>query len=294
MEKLAEKRINSVFEAKRVVSFGYGRHSAAVNMAIDEALFLDSARTGRAFVRFYDFDRPSVILSAWDHPDSIIRRNLNGIGVSRRETGGDPIYLDDKGTFSYSITGRVTADSPFYDEIDMPKNFKSYVHGHLGRIIADSIKEVVPESDVVEVAAHNSVRINGMPIAGHAQLIKGKYSFMYQGVIAIDKWDADRIRSVLRICDADYEELARLPSIKGASKTGNMDLDWYKMQFMGAVLKTISKDNEVLKIGANDRVEIMASSEMLLREKYSNNTWVFNEDPTLKIRNRFCMCNYDS
>ena len=222
MQKAFAKEKVSLLQGKKMVFFGYGRHDAARNMAIDEAMFMDSKETGNCWLRFYDFDRPSIILAISDHPDSLNTANLESIGVSRRKSGGDPIYLDDTDTFSYSFSGRFDSDLPFNYE------FKEFVHEHLGRMVADSIKTVVEEDCKVDIGKHNSIRLNGMPIAGNAQRIEGKYSFLYQGVLAVGGWNPDKIRSVLRICDEDYESLGYLPSVDRFAKVKNMGPDYYK------------------------------------------------------------------
>lgn len=286
IKQIAKEKLK-LMGGKKIAYFGYGRYDAARNMAIDEALFLDSIKTGQYYLRFYDFDKPSVILASSDHPDSINSNSISKIGVSRRKSGGDPIYLDAVSTFSYSITGRFDTDVTFGFE------FKEFVHNNLGPIIAGAIQEMVAKANVVDIGKHNSIRLNGMPIAGHAQKIEGKYAFLYQGVIAIGKWDRDKIRSVLRICDEDYESLEKLPSIEQVAKTKHLNLNDYKVEFMSAVLEEIRSTNEILSMDDSKKVEILAISNKLFDKEYSNPSWVFNNDPKLKIRSKFCLCNYE-
>ncbi|MCL4388736.1 hypothetical protein M1408_02835, partial [Candidatus Marsarchaeota archaeon] len=86
----------------KAVSFGYSRNSAAKNMALDEALKELSAKTANTYIRFYDFERDSVILAASDDPGSI--RDRSRVEVTRRETGGKTIYVGEN-TLAYSISG---------------------------------------------------------------------------------------------------------------------------------------------------------------------------------------------
>lgn len=276
-----------LLDNKKVVNFGYGVYNAAMNMAIDEALFLKTIETGGYFLRFYDFDKPSVILAVSDHPDSINNAGIGNIGISRRKSGGDPIYLDDVGTFSYSICGRFDSEHSFGFE------FKEFVHANLGNIVADSIKSIVSETNSVDIGKHNSVRLNGMPIAGHAQKLEKNSAFLYQGVLAIDNWNADRIRNALRICDEDYDALKHLPSIRQAAKNSRKSSHDYKIEFMKAMLDRISDATEITEVDNSEKLKIMEMSNHLFEKDYSNPEWVFAKNQNLKIRSKFCLCNYD-
>jgi len=295
MKETARSKELSLLGSNKVIFFGYGRHDAARNMAIDDALFLNSIETGQFFLRFYDFDRPSIILARFDHPDSINRENLSDVGVSRRKSGGDPIYLDDISTFSYSISGRFSSSDSFGFD------FKGFVHNNLGPIVADAIKGIVMNDNIVELGKHNSIRLNDGPVAAHAQNTHGwdiekdekHYAFLYQGVVAIGKWDPDKIRSVLRICDEDYEALGHLPNISQVAKAKKVDLNEYKIEFMNAMLNRILNTNEILNMSDRQHDEIAQVSDHLFDSEYSNPGWVFDNNPNLKIRSKFCLCNYD-
>jgi len=279
-----EKDKTSMFQNKTVISLGYGRHDAATNMAIDEAMLNLSSRSGKFFLRFYDFDKPSIVLSNSDHPDSIIMENLNGTSVTKRQTAGRPIYLD-RNTFSYSITGHV----PIGNDVPHDWDFKSKVHSHFGTIIASVIKAMANPEHVVEIGKHKSVVVDGRPIAGHAITTVGHYSFLYHGVLGLDQWDAAKINSLLRIRYKDFEEIGRLPSINSVAKIKSADLSEYRRRFMDLLLDSMG---QIQAIEPADESELLGSAAKLAKQKYSNEDWFLRKDDNLKVRLRFCMCSH--
>lgn len=103
-----QKAIDRSLQATKgnLSNFGYGRYSAQMNMAIDEALFSLSCASKKFFVRFYDFSRPSVILAVFDSPNNFVGDSNDSIDITRRITSGKPIYIDDN-ALAYCITGPI-------------------------------------------------------------------------------------------------------------------------------------------------------------------------------------------
>ncbi|MGI0100680.1 MAG: lipoate--protein ligase family protein [Candidatus Micrarchaeaceae archaeon] len=269
----------SAERGRNVSMFGYDVFGAAMNMAIDEAMLELSERTRRSFIRFYNFKRPSIILSSSDHADNIRIENIDGIDVSRRKTGGKPIYLD-KNTLSYSITG-IGAGSDYFK---IPES----LHKELGSIIATSIRDMVDPSVSIGLGRYYSIRANGMPIAGHGQLVRASNAFLYHGVIAVCKWDHESINHLLRLVPYDYNSLKSLPSIDSISKSMGMDADYYKEQIIKSMLMGFSENGKADMIGNDDRDAILKRAVELSAE-YSDPKYIFRKDGKLKLSSRFCL-----
>ena len=278
-------KTNSVdFSKMKATMLGYGRYGAAENMAIDEAMLIVAGKNKSMFMRFYDFDRSTAIYAHNDHADNLRIENLNGTDVSRRITGGDIIYIDDK-TFSYSVACGLGNSHKF------ELNVKSRVDGYFGGIIAETVRSMVPESHKVELGLHHSIMINGRPVAGHAFNIKiRESSFLYHGAMAFDRWDADKIKNLLRDMDEnDYNELTLLPSI--SDTVNGSDINLRKARFMDGVISRLPEEG-VEHISSADMSEIISISKELMKEKYANPSWVFDRDDRLNKKARFCLLNY--
>lgn len=75
--------------------------SGAWNMALDEALLDDSARSGRSYWRFYQWQEPTLSLGYFQRYDELARRyRARGLPMVRRLTGGGAILHDRELTYS--------------------------------------------------------------------------------------------------------------------------------------------------------------------------------------------------
>ena len=260
-----------------------GTYSAAKNMALDEAMMSVSEDTGRFFIRFYNFRMPTIIYASHDHADNLRMENLEGIDVTRRDSGGNIIYLDDR-TLTYSISGGFREDSK---KIMNGMTDKIKIHERFGGVIVDAIRSMVQNPELVESGIHHSITIDGKPVAGHAQRIRTR-SFLYQGVLAVGSWDADKIRSLIRIDDEKYDELKRLPSLADAAG-GNAEA--CRRLFIDRVMRGFSHEGIVLKANEQDLVEIERISETLVK-KYEDRSFVYNRDDRLDKEPKFCLLYY--
>jgi lipoate-protein ligase A len=260
-------------------------------MAIDEALFQHARDTGRTAIRFYEFKKPSIVLSYSDHPDNAKRENLEGVELLRRITAGKPIYVH-SGTLSYSIAGplNVPGSAGVTSVVD--------VHNYFGTIIAEAIASVINAPDVkVELGKAYSIRANGKPIAGHGQHLTTGSAFLYQGIITILPWDADLIDRLLHIRREDFEELKVLPSVKAIS-TVQMSADEYKARLIRKILARVydpgtdqidSREMAEIMQKANDLKAKYTSDDWTMRARYASDGQPDGREITLKLDSRFCL-----
>ncbi len=271
-----QKRKENPFGSSRIVLFGYDTFSAAQNMAIDEILKERADKEDRFFIRFYDVAKPSVILGSGDHYDVIKSGSADGCDVSRRMTGGRPIYLD-RNTLQYSIAG------PLHGSVDP---FPREMHKRFGSILADAIAGLIGGSHEISMPRSSSIRIDGKPIAGHGQSISPNRSFLYHGVVVIRPWDLSMIDALLHVDRKDFTELGTLPNLHDLRGTKRTAVD--KEDLISAMMARLPV-GQLEVIGTAEREAILESSTLLSAEKYANARWVFRDDIQLRRDTRFCI-----
>lgn len=277
-EKLAVNQSASpqtVFGGKEIVYFGYDRFSAAKNMAIDEALLGLSDQRNRFYIRFYDVDRPAVILSKFDHPSVI--KSREGIDVSRRTTGGRPIFID-KNTLQYSITGPLRTEDAFnpLDTVNM--------HRCLSVMLIDTINSMIG-SEAAKIGRTSSIRIEGKPMAGHAQDIRPNHSFLYHGVIVVDQWDCQSIKAVLNLDALQLEEIGRLPNL--SDLLGGPNGKPNKQRLIEGILSRLPKGN-TSQIGEEERASVLEAAYRFYQQRYANDSWVYDSKGAIRDV-KFCI-----
>ena len=253
------------------VSFGYSRNSAAKNMALDEALKELSEKTGRIYIRFYDFYRDSVILSASDDPGSI--RDRSRVEVTRRETGGKTIYVGEN-TLAYSIAGPLNGDSSVSGPEALHRKYSSIALGGISDIIGSAAK--------VSLGGVYAINVDGMPIAGHAQSIGLGHSFLYHGVVAVSRWDSERIREVMNFPESDYEKIGMLPALSDFAKERG---DAGKRRLMENMLRRV----EAKSPSEEEKRKAEELASRFCSEKYMNGEWIEGRGRRLKTGARFCL-----
>ncbi|MGI0100681.1 MAG: lipoate--protein ligase family protein [Candidatus Micrarchaeaceae archaeon] len=264
---------------KMPIYFGCDTFDAKTNMAIDEVLLGLSEKNGDSFIRFYNFLSPAVLLSYTDHPDNLDEDRKGDVTVSRRETGGLPIYVDGN-ILAYSITGMVKEHS---------FNIPARLHAFFSSIIAESIKEVISTKANIRVGKSYSIRANGMPIAAHSQVVRSSRAFLYQGVIVVDRWDVGEISSFLKLNRHDYDEIANLPCIKWLSRVRDEPIEYYKKSLVKMLVDNFTHSLGMVSIDPLDRQDVVNDAKKLADGKYSDPDWVYGKPGNLKLAPKFCM-----
>lgn len=263
--------------------FGYDRFSASMNMAIDEALKETALMEHKQFVRVYEFPSPAIILAVSDSPECVKERAFSeNIELTRRKSGGKPIYTDEK-VLAYSIIGY----NERYTNVDL--TFKDKVHNYFGSKIAQAVKEMIGDGHDVELGKAFAIKVDGKPIAGNAQYPNGDMIFFYHGVLAIDGWDVERVNSLLRIPESDFEKMRSLPSIIGL-RGGEANLDEVKRSTAEHLLKSVTNGN-YSNIAEQERKAVMEKADDLVRRNYGTREWFLKSDTVnpLNPNSRFCL-----
>ncbi len=271
-----------VLNNSKVVLFGYDTFDAATNMAIDEVLLYRSESEKKIFVRFYGFTGNTIVLASSDHDQAIKQSNLDGTDLTRRISGGKPIYIH-KNVLSYSITG------PLNHHRNECTGLTQEIHKEIGSIVAQAIiatTGIDPSS--VELGKAYSVRVDGKPIAGHGQFTRLNHSFLYHGVIAVGDWDTKAIESLLKVKDEDYDKLKHLPSLKNLSRNDGLSIGDYKALFINNFISSLPKGDSV-SISPHEKGEVVKQAAELKEKKYANPSWIYRDDIELNHNSRFCL-----
>jgi len=304
-------------DSYKLYNFGYNKFDAGLNLAIDEALFLN-LKINEFVVRTYEFASEAVILGRNDNISNILNfeENKNKITITRRESGGMPIFVGNE-TFSFSIIGRTTIfennisdnknissaieQNKFFDQHEPHQFLKpTELHKLLGPAIANSINNILKNQIQVEVGDKYSIKLNGAPISGQSSKIEdGK--FLYHGVITIKPLDADKIKSLIKLRDGDYEKLQSLPALVNLIREDDIEeieeikKKLTKEEFIKEQLKyeIPTEISNILKIKLidyeEDKIkEIMKSANNINKEKYQNLEWIENKDEGLDGRG-YCL-----
>lgn len=276
---LIEKRKNDTI---RFTYFGNDTFDAAKNMAIDEVLRDTAEKEHANFIRFFDFPSPVILLSLSDSPNCINDKAfLENIDMSRRRSGGKPIYIDSN-IMAYTLTGTELTNSSGLI-------YQDFVHRYFGGRIAKAIEEVAEVSPArLGIGEHFAIKVDGMPIAGHAQYPIPDRIFFYHGVLAIGAWDSDRINELLRIPKKDLDTLRVLPNLLGISSVPMSVLE-AKKELIGHMLTNITEGRYSV-ISKDDRDIILEKADDLAKETYGTKEWLLRSDNTaLREDSRFCL-----
>lgn len=273
------------------VYFGYDTFSAAKNMAIDEILKNRCETSNEIYIRFYDFEKPCVILSYSDSKECLRKEAFdnNEIEISRRQSGGKPIYIDSN-ILAYSIIGPLNKET---------KEFASTtsVHSYFGMCVADAINKIAKiDRQRITLGKVYSIKIDGKPVAGHAQFPTLSHSFFYHGVLAVGRWNALKINNLLNLSEADIEALKASPCINDLLKREDnlnksiKDIEKTKQALAETILELIS-GSRYQEINSKEKSIIVSNAESLANNKYFTKEWIENSNNgiTLKNDSRFCL-----
>ena len=281
-----------------IENFGYDKLHAYYNMAIDEWLFnyiIEKNITNKLFVRTYDFLRSAVILGRNDDISNIKRSDNyeKNYDLTRRETGGMPIYVGDE-TFSYSIIGNLSFLKNNIITVE--------IHKLLGPVIVNALEELIPqnkEKGNFEVGNKYSVKFKNKPIAGNSSNISNK-TFLYHGVITVSKLDADKISTLINLNKEDYESIKQLPYLSEEDLAAPLDAIAIKEKLKKSIPSNIcnlqkssnnteGKEVQLHEIDNNFKNLILKNANVIADNKYNNKEWINKDKENLKSGRGYCL-----
>jgi len=157
----------------------FARHSAAVNMAIDEAV-AESIGKGASppTIRFYGWEPSAVSIGCFQsYNDEVdeLACSLRGVDVVRRRTGGGAVYHDLDGEITYSVIAPLEL---------MGEDITSSYREVCGWVI-DALRALGIEPEYRPI---NDITVGGKKISGCAQT-RREGAFLQHGTIlyAVDR-----------------------------------------------------------------------------------------------------------
>ncbi len=234
-----------------------GKYTASENLAIDEYLLGKASKMDKKIIRVYDFEKPSVILARNESFEDLKELN-DDIDYTRRHTGGSVIYCDNNAVF-YSII--------------MPSNtneFPERLHrDFFGPRIAETLNKIGVKDEILGIGEHFSVRIEGKTVSGNSQR-KKKDAVLYHGVLALEKWDVDRLDQLIRLRGKDgkteYDFIKSLPGINDYTEE-----DITREKLKEALIDNFTgREYKEKNLTDKDLIEI----EELVENKYGDEEWL--------------------
>jgi lipoate---protein ligase len=164
-------------------------NSAAMNMALDEAVLESVAAGGKPTLRFYTWNPSAVSIGTFqsmcDEVD-VEKCRATGVDIVRRRTGGGAVYHDTQGEITYSVVAK---------EGLFPHGITESYHVICGWIV-DSLKQLGIESSFKPI---NDIIAGGKKISGNAQT-RRQGVLLQHGTILYDV-DVDTMFSLLKVPD---------------------------------------------------------------------------------------------
>ncbi len=238
-----------------------GKSSAAMNMAVDEAVML----SGKPTLRFYGWEPRAVSIGYFQgigQEVDLEKCAQLGVDVVRRLTGGGAVYHDQELTYSLIVpegSGLVARDV-----------LESY--GRICAPIVEGLKSLGLEAEFKPI---NDILVNGRKISGNAQT-RRKGMVLQHGTILLDV-DVEAMFSLLRV----PSEKLRGKMIKAAeervtSVRAELGQDVTFSRVKEALTKAFRQHSHMreLKQGTLSKEE-GEGAEKLAETKYSTKEWNF-------------------
>jgi lipoate-protein ligase A len=244
-----------------------------LNMAVDEHLFDLAASSGRTFLRFYQWLRPTASLGYGQDASKVVDAAFcaaHGIGIVRRMTGGKLVLHDREVTYSVASADVSIFTAALRDSYRLISRALLKGLERLG--LAARLAEASPPAYVkgtmpcFAFPARDEIEIGGRKIVGSAQKRTGAL-FLQHGSIPLEK-DEALLAAVSR--PGEYSESAGMTSLSEAlSRPVDFDTAVGPLVQGFADLLGASFERYDLAPAEKDAVRALAAS------KYASDAWTF-------------------
>ncbi|HYU08295.1 MAG TPA: hypothetical protein VEK77_02810 [Gemmatimonadales bacterium] len=159
-------------------------HTGVDNMAIDEALLDDAARSQRASLRLYRWDPPTLSVGRNQSMENLVRE---GVPVVRRPTGGQAVWHE------HEVTYAVAAPIALFGSL---RGAYREIHGRLAIALRTlGVEAVLANAPAVRPSGRpaacfassvgGEILVRGRKLVGSAQVRRGD-AFLQHGSILLD------------------------------------------------------------------------------------------------------------
>ena len=239
----------------------FGKHPAAVNMAIDESISeAVAAHAVPPTIRFYSWEPSAVSIGRFQRVGDEVDLEecaRQGIDVVRRRTGGGAVFHDSAGEITYSVIAPENVMGS-----DIPASYREVC----GWVI-DALEDVGIRAEFAPV---NDVTANGKKISGCAQTRRNGV-FLQHGTVLHDL-DVKRMFAVLRVDRLKLEDKAiataaeRVASVRMLSGAG-------KAALLGSLHRSFCRGKDWVE--APLTTEEVAHASELARSRYGDREWTY-------------------
>lgn len=256
--------------------WGNNSFPANINMALEE-YFVKLAATDRIpSIRFFTFDRDSIVLSYGQDTD-VLKKLDYDVDLIRRLTGGSHVQTG-QNTLAYMFA--VPRDRSFKDLVEMRKYY--------GGIVARALENLGIENVEADHRACG-VKIDGKIVASHAMLW-GVDSALLHGLIIVKPYHVEKIASRVwlktrKIHGRLYTEESALRNIPAIlNQLQDFAPNANPEQKLKAVNDLLAQ--EILREATKGKYErrkidenVLARIQPLLQGKYNQKTWIHGREP---------------
>ncbi|MDP2915281.1 MAG: lipoate--protein ligase family protein [Candidatus Aminicenantes bacterium] len=245
--------------------------TGSLNMAVDDFLFHSAVSTGRTFLRFYQWQRPTASLGATQNVAKVIDLDFcrnHGIDVVRRITGGKLVLHHREITYSICSSDEATFTPTLAGSYKLIS--RALLRGLEKMGIRPSSAEQAPpfyaKSDLpcFSHPARDEIEVDGKKIIGSAQKRTGS-RFLQHGSIPLAH-DEGLLKAVsLRGADPAEIRMTSLSEVLGRP----VDFAWAVERLAVGFKEFFGVRFEPLAFGAEDLVRIRD----IQRSKYDDEEW---------------------
>lgn len=254
--------------------WGVNRFSGLDNMALEEYFLRVAAKSRSAHVRFYDFDRDTVVLG-YNQATDVVKRWDSSFTLTRRASGGSHVHIG-RNVLAYSVI--VPRDGSFRNHQDFRVFYGGKVAAALERA---GMKDITSDHDA------STIMQDGRVIASHA-VTWGVRSALLHGIVHITPYNMtkllDRITvNARRIGGKEYHEATALRNIPTATDVLKLKPHASIVQ-RASFVKNFLADQMRSELGTTSKrllsESILLRARRLQREKYAQELWIKQRDPT--------------
>lgn len=236
-----------------------GAKSAAMNMAIDEAILLSKTPT----LRFFAWEPPAVTIGYFQGIEQEVdlkKCAQEGVDVVRRLTGGGAVFHENELTYSFILPEDSFVSRDILDS-----------YGQICWFIVEGLRRLGLEAEFKPV---NDIIVNGKKISGNAQTRKGGM-ILQHGTILLDV-DVTKMFSLLKVPNEKIRDkmiAAVEERVTSVSKELGRDVGFKEVQ--AALIHAFKEDSHMRGLDQEtlSLQELEKAQELV--GKYSSKEWNF-------------------
>jgi lipoate-protein ligase A len=248
--------------------------SGSLNMAIDDFLFQSLGEKPETFLRFYQWERPTISLGYSQSVEKVVDgeycRN-HGIDIVRRITGGKLVLHQNEVTYSLCSSDKETFTSTLFGSYRLISEalMKGLEKMGLEPFLADAPPDFYARGNLpcFSFPARNEIEVNGKKIVGSAQKRIGS-RFIQHGSIPLEE-DENLLRSVSSAKARESD--GRMTSI--SRELGRV------VSFEWAVNHLIEGISEYFKVRTEPKIFDEKEEKEIFRikkERYASKDWTYS------------------